>query len=256
VLQQSLDYRLISQAAAAAFAAARLLHFRLRTRFPFLFSYLVIQAIASAFFSATATNTRLYFWGYIALESIVWFVAAFAVREMFTLIFKDYPGLRTAGRWALYGALVLSIIGSLIIGAVFAPGRSHAASRLFYQMVLDRSINLSLTAIILILMLFLSRYPLNLDRNTYVASGFFSAMFLVEATIKLADSLSPHLNLAYLDYAGVGFTALCLMGWGIMLQAPNNEPAPVRPQANKQRETELLQQLETMNRILSRSVGQ
>jgi len=30
-------------------------------------------------------------------------------------------------------------------------------------------------------MLFLSRYPLHLDRNTYVASGFFSAMFLAMA---------------------------------------------------------------------------
>ena len=109
-----------------------------------------------------------------------------------------------------------------------------------------------LAVVILILMLFLSRYPLHLGRNTMVASGFFSAMFLAQAVVRLIDSVSPHLFAGYADYSEVGFTSLCFLGWGFMLQAAD-APAPTRVPVNKPREAELLQQLESLNQILSRS---
>lgn len=250
---QSPDYLLISQATAAAFAVVRLLHFGLRKKFPALFSYLLVIAFGSFVFSVLAIKSRVYYWAYLTTEAATWCVAALAVGEMFALIFRDYPGIRTVGRWALYAALVTSIAGSLAIGELFSANRSMSSSLLFYHQVFDRSISFILAVIVVILMTILSRYPLNLERNTYVASGFFSAIFLEGSAVKLIDSVSKQLAVAVVDRMDVGFTALCFLAWGLMLQ-PAAAPAPAKPPSSKPREAELLQQLDTMNRILSRSV--
>jgi hypothetical protein len=251
-ISESLNYPLISQAAAAAFTAARLLHFRLRLRFPLLFSYLIFSAALSLVFSVLSIRTHAYYWTYIVSQPLGWCAAALAVREMFALIFRDYPGLQTAGRWSLYVALGVSVAVSLLI-AQFPTGGAPSSAALRYVLIFDRSIGITLAVTIVILMAFLSRYPLNLDRNTYVASGFFSAIFLAMGAVKLADSVSTHLYLVYADYAEVAFAAMCFVGWGVMLRF-SEALAPVRAAVNKPRETELLHQLETLNQILSRSV--
>jgi hypothetical protein len=251
---QSPDYRLISQAAAAAFAAARLLHFRLRRRYPVLFSYLIVSTILSVVFSLLPVKSHAYYWAYIVTQPVAWCAAALAVREMFALIFKDYPGLQTAGRWTLYGALALSVVVAIALTkTLHASSGAPTSQELVYILWLDRSIGFTLAVTIAILMLFLSRYPLHLDRNTYVAGGFFSAIFLAAGAVKLIDSISTDLYSVYADYAEVTFAAVCFAGWGLMLGYAE-KPAPARAAVNKPREAELLQQLESLNQILSRSV--
>lgn len=249
---QSPDYRLISQAAAAAFAAARLLHFRLSSRYPILFSYLIVSTIVYSVFSVLSVKSHAYYWTYIVEQPVSWCVAALAVREMFALIFRDYPGLKTAGRWSFYGALAVSIAISIVFAKSFHPTSVPTSPQLIYMLQLDRSIGFTLTVTIALLMLSLSRYPLHLDRNTYVASGFFSAIFLADGAVKLIDSISKNLYFRYADYAEVAFAAVCFAGWGLMLRYADKR-APARAVANKPREAELLQQLESLNQILSRS---
>ena len=58
-IRQFPDYRLISQAAAAAFAAARLLHFGLRSRYPILFSYLIVSTIFYSLSSVLSVKSHV-----------------------------------------------------------------------------------------------------------------------------------------------------------------------------------------------------
>jgi hypothetical protein len=251
--RQPPDYLLISEAAAATFAVVRLLHFRMWFRLPALASYLAVIALRAVPLSVLDRSSAAYLWVYMVASPLICCAAALSVREMFALIFHDYPGLRTAGKWALYAALSLSLGTCLSVLRSPWPHESPNTRLLFYELAFERSITFSLAVIIIILMIFLSRYPLHLDRNAYVASGFFSAMFLAQAVVRLVDTLSPHLHAAYADYPEVGFTAACLMGCGMMLRAAS-APTPMRVAVNKPRETELLQQLESLNSILSRSV--
>jgi hypothetical protein len=247
------DFLLISEAAAATFAVARLFQFRLCKRFPVLIAYLLVTAFRAASLSILAGTSKPYLWVYLVTSPAICVVAALSVREMFALVFRDYPGLRTAGRWALYLALTLAI-GISFLG-VHAPWPNETPNTrlLFYELLLEHAAVFSLAVVIAFLMVFLSRFPLDLDRNTRVASGFFSAVFVAQAVVRLVDTLSPRLFAFYADYPEVCFTACCFIGWGIMLQ-PASAPAPVRGPANKQKETELLQQLESLNDILSRSM--
>jgi hypothetical protein len=245
------DYRLISEAAAAAFAIARLLHFRMLRKFPALISYLFAIAIRATILSLQDDKTHAYVVTYLIASPTVYCVAAFAVYEVFALIFLNYPGLRTAGRWAVYTALAIAVSATLLLLRKPWPGTPYDRL-IFYELVFERSITFGLAVIIIILMISLSRYPLHLGRNTYVASGFFSAMFLAQAVVRLIDTLSPANRARFADYPEVAFTALCLVGWGIMLR-PADAPEPARPPTDERREAELLHQLESLNSILSRA---
>lgn len=247
------NYLLICQAAAAAFAAARLLHFHLWRRFPFLYSYLVSKSIYDALLSVIADGSGIYLRIYLFGSTLFCLLGALAVYEMFSLIFRDYPGLRTAGRWALSGALVISLMAAAMMTGPPFPGETPLTQVLFYDISLDRSVHLSLAVVVIILMVFLSRYPLRLDRNVYVASSFFSATFVVQAIARLVDLTSPRLYTRYVDHPETVIAAICFLGWGIMLDRAM-EPLPKRAPAEPGRETELLRQLESMNSILIRSV--
>jgi hypothetical protein len=251
---QTSDILLILQAAAAAFAAARLLQFRLTSRFVFLFSYLAANVVFDLSLSTLPRNSLTYFWTFAVAAPINWITASLAVYQMFSLIFLDFPGLRTAGRWALNCALALSIIISAVILRAPQPNQSARTVVLYYELVFDRSVHFGLAVIIIVLILFLSRYPLHLPRNTYVASGFFSAVFLAESVTRLIDSLSPRLYANAVDTPEIAFVALAFAGWGFMLRSASAVPVPARPSVNSAREAELLRQLDALNGILTRSV--
>jgi hypothetical protein len=252
LLIQSRDYLIISEAAAAAFAAARLLQYRVAGRFRFLCTYLIATSLSCAVLSVLARGSRTYFWIFIASESLLCFVAVLAVQEMFALLFRAYPGLRTLGGWALSAALFVSLLIFLIF---FRPPWEHESPNtriLFYELALDRLVHFALAVVIMMQMYFLSHYPLRLDRTTKVASAFFSAMFLAQSAARLLDTLTPKLFVNGVDYSEVVFSALCFIGWGLMLQ-PDSVPAPRPSATQKPREAELLQQLESLNDMLSRS---
>jgi hypothetical protein len=249
--RSSPDYFLISEAAAATFAVARLLQFRMSRQFPALIGWLVVAAARAVSLSVLLGKSKAYEWVYLIASPVVFCVAALSVREMFALVFRDYPGLRTAGRWVLYAGLILSVIVSAIFAKAYWRSWAPGSRGVFYELVLERSVDASLAAIIVVMVLFLSRYPLDLDRNVYVATGFFSAMFLVQAASRFIDSISPHFYASYADYTDVCFTAACFVGWGIMLR-PVAAPRPPRP-PNKPREIALLHQIESLNEILVRS---
>jgi hypothetical protein len=251
---QTSDILLILQAAAAVFAAARLLQFRLTSRYIYLFVYLAATALFDLGLSLLTRRSHAYYWTYVAAGPTVWLTASLAVYQMFALVFRDFPGLRTAGRWALNAALALSMIVSVVILRAPLPNQSARTVALYYELVFDRSVHFALAAIIIVLILFLSRYPLHLDRNTYVASGFFSAVFLAESVTRLVDTLSPALYTNAVDTPEIAFVALAFAGWGILLRAASAAPVPARAPANPGREAELLRQLDALNGILSRSV--
>lgn len=251
---QSPDLLLILQAAAAAFAAARLLQLHLFKRFAYLFAYLATTAFFDLGLSVLDRHFHEYYWTYLVADPVVWLTASFAVFQMFSLVFLDYPGLKTAGRWALNGALALSLIAAAVILRTPWSFLSTRSTTLYYEMVLDRSVHFALAAIILVLILFLSRYPLHLERNTYVASGFFSAVFLAESVTRLIDGLTPALFSHAVDNPEIVFVTLAFGAWGIMLRTASSMPKPVRAAAGNIREAELLQQLDALNGILSRSV--
>jgi hypothetical protein len=240
------------EATAACLAAARLFCLGLTKRQPALLTFLVEAALASFALSSLSTDSPAYFWVFISYVVVNWIVSVYVVREMFALALDGYPGIRTAGRWAMYGATGLSVAVCVAITKVFWNGGPRGESNLFYVQVVNRSVVFTLAVIVAAILVFLARYPLHLHRNTYVSTSFFSAVFLSEAAVMLVDNLSPHLYSHVVDRIQIVFVAACFLGWALMLR-PQTAAASARVKFENSAEKELLQQLESFNSLLARA---
>jgi hypothetical protein len=238
-----------SQAAAAAIAAARLLSLRLAKRQPLLLAFFAATAVCNFGLGFVPIKSGAYFYGYLICQSILDLLAIGVVRELFSTISADYPGIQTAAKWVLNGAIAVSAIASLI---VFLPMRGPAANshRLFYVLQLHRSIVFCLAVIIISLLIFLSHYPLRLQRNTYTLSYIFSAIVLIDAADALIATMSPLMFSRRVDLASVIAVGICLITWALLMRS--EVPLTRSVAFRTAEEDELLQQLEHLNRTLSR----
>jgi hypothetical protein len=241
-------------ASAAAAAVIRLIHLNLAKAFPALLAYLVFVAVMNLGYGLLNEASALYFWSYIVLEPLECIFSIIAVRELFTLTLNDYPGIQTVGRWVMYAGVALALSISLLLTGFFWTGGvgGHTNSHLFYFEVSQRSVVFSLAFVIVTILLFLSKYPLHLARNTLVSSVCFCVMFLSEACRLLIDSLNPVMHIHYVDWAGTVFMSVCLVGWAAML-APEVAKAPAQVRFSTQSEDHLLQQLNALNQLMTRA---
>jgi len=241
------------QSAAALIALARLTYLNLTKQFRALAWYLSLLVVSHLLFGALSRQWVGYFWYYVALNPLESAAGIFAVRELIALIFANYPGIRTVGRWALYAAILVSVGTSIALTGLFSYSGSQPRSKwgLYYIGMEQRSINLTLVIAILAILFVISKYPLNLGRNTYLSCAFFSAMFLIEAGQLLVDGSKRLVFSELAENVAAISTSACLFVWGFLLRA-QAAPAP-RTAVPTAHEDRLLQQLEALNSLMIRT---
>ncbi|HEX4134197.1 MAG TPA: hypothetical protein VHY84_06205 [Bryobacteraceae bacterium] len=241
-------------AAAAAITVVRLLSLNLAKRFLALSAYLTFLIVMTAVYGLLNKASALYFWSYLILEPLECIFSIFAVRELFTLTFEDYPGIRTVGRWTMYAGVTLALAISLLVTGFFwsgaAEGRAH--SHLFYVEVSQRSIVFTLSLAIAAILLVLSKYPLHLSKNNVISSACFGFLFLCDAARLLIDSLAPKLYNNFVDWTEAAAVSACLLTWAALLK-PATETVPARVKFTAPDEEHLLQQLDSLNQLLAKA---
>lgn len=235
---------------AAAMAAGRFIQLDLSKRQPALLLYLAFIAFDLLTLGILDPRTSVYFRAYLCGNILSWFVSIFAVREAFSLTFESYPGIRTTGQRAIYWATGISVAFTFAITLYLTRGSTHGNRLQYLVLILDRSIVFTLAAVVIAVLVSLSHYPLHLGRNTLVSARIFSMVFLSEAIMTLSDSLSAYLFSVWVDIAQVIFAASCFVVWTFLLRP---EPVSQRVVFNDPRESELLQQLEAINQLLTRA---
>jgi hypothetical protein len=240
-------------AAASVAVAARFVYLGLPRQFPSLFGWLALLGVIDLTFGLLKATSTLYFWCYVVLESLKSILGIVAVRELFALTFGKYPGIRSVGRWAMYTAVSLAVgVSFLVTGFFWGGGPRGRSADLFYLEISQRSVVFTLAFVIVTILVFLSKYPLRLSRNTMVSSVLFSVLFLSEASQLLADSLAPRLFNLYVDCTYSILVAVCLLGWAALLR-PESARAPERITFSTPREDHLLQQLDALNQMMTRA---
>jgi len=219
--------RELLQSAAALTALARLTWLNLAKQFRALAWYLSLLSVSHLLAGGLSPKSLAYFWYYVALNPLESAAGIFAVRELIALIFANYPGIRTVGRWALYAGVAVSIGASLVLTRAFGYSGSQPRSKwgVYYIGMEQRSIKLTLVIAIIAILFVLSKYPLNLGRNTYLSCAFFSAMFLIEAAQLLVDSSKRLLFSHMTETVAAISVSACLFAWGFLMRA-KTAPAP------------------------------
>jgi hypothetical protein len=227
---------------------------RLFKVYPAFFAFLCVCAVLQGAAIVFGVSDRLYFFTYIILQPVRIFLSGLVVWELFRVIFKNYAGLRSLSEWAmgvaagiaLFG-FVLSLVGS---GAAFKPSPS-------VQMLLriERGVDMGLVIFVLIMLYFVSRYPIKLPRNNVAHTILYSIWFLGDAGILLASSfLSRPVAERLVNTGQTLFEIGCYLGWILLLSKEGeHRETQVRKPISAETEKALIIELDSLNQMLERA---
>ncbi|HLK49479.1 MAG TPA: hypothetical protein VKT49_15160 [Bryobacteraceae bacterium] len=231
----------------------RLVYNGLYKRYRALFAYLVFRFFytGALLFAFPNTGSRAYLWFFTLTEPAIWLFYVLIVIELYSLVLEKHRGLYTLGRWVLYGGLTVSL---LISGLALLPELSGGApqrSRLIpYYLAIERGVDFSLLIFLLLILLWLTQYPVPLSRNVLVHSLAYSILFLSN-TAGLLVRVMFGLNLARpVTTLFLAIGAICILMWLIFLTPKGEEVRVSLPSFGPEQEKRILSQLEALNKTL------
>jgi hypothetical protein len=221
--------------------------------YPFFFGFLCIPLIPQLALLIWGTRSRTFAHVWLYAEPVRNIFYILVVWELFSVIFRNYAGLRSLSRWVMGVAAAIAPVGLVLTFAA-------SESRLFVTKALvvirfERGIAFGLVIFIVILLYFISRYPIRLPRNNVVHAMLYSAWFLGDAAILLLSSFVPKAWGYSLVNAGLAMLEVSsYIGWAVLLSKTGEyQETRVRQNLSPEREQILIGQLNSMNEVLLRA---
>ena len=122
-----------------------------------------------------------------------------------------------------------------------------------YVYATERGVDFSLAIFILLILFFLTRYPVPLSRNVVVHAVVFSLFFLSNTFGLLLHSVfGLHLK-NEIDMLFMGTSSACMVAWLVLLNAKGEEVRLRTLQFGRGDEQRILLQLDSLNDILLRA---
>jgi hypothetical protein len=234
-------------------AAVRLFRNGLYLRYPALCSYLAFRVVSGAipFVFENSSHGGAYFILYVGTQPFIWMFYILMVREVYGLALASHRGIHTLGRWAMYIAIGVSVMLSFMsILARITPKTPQRSRFIGYIFAVDRGVNFALVLFILLILFFLSRYPVPLSRNVVRHSAILFLYFLSNTTgILLRSIYGPGAVSIHISTALLGVATLVILGW-LFLITPGGEQIRKVLGIAPEQEQRILQQLESLNATL------
>jgi hypothetical protein len=240
------------QAVAAAIAAARLVWLGLAERQWAMLTFLFVTTVSNLFFGLWPIQGQVYYWGYLTFQPVLLLVEIAVVFQLFQDTMSSYAGIQTAARRTLQAVVAISTLGSVTLTALSWDNDARRSIHAYYWLVVNHWVQFGLALMVIALILFLSRFPVRLARNTYVSCYFFCAVFLVEACDSLLATLSPLLFSRLVDMAAVLLVSVLLIAWTAMMRHQSADSVTEGVHFGNRDTGSLLLQLESLNQTLSR----
>jgi hypothetical protein len=235
----------------AALTVGKLLHTGLYKRYPIFFLYFLFRIPNSIWPLFVDIRSILYLNIWKATGVIVWIFYVLLTVELYRLVLSKYRGLQTVGRWAMYGSVVVSVTIAVLTLLPKMPKIPAHSRTLQLFLVVERGIDTALALFIILLLAFLSRYPVKLSRNVRVHAMVYSAFFLSSTISVLARAL---FGLRLGDTVNLVIAAIntCSVYAWLLFLSPAGEEVPVRPKMEHEQEHRLLSQLDALNAAMLR----
>jgi hypothetical protein len=167
--------------------AGRLAQLRLMGRYPVLFAYQCVATVRGLVLVVLLHGSRrlLGFYGpvYFASQLVVWILYFLLIIELYSRMVEEFSGIRRLGNLVLYSGLgIVAAACSILMlsdhqaGFDYYPLVSYLALQL-------RSVFLSLSALTLLLLLFVAHYRIRIRRNVWILYAFFGTYFVTSAAM-------------------------------------------------------------------------
>lgn len=219
-------------------------------RIPYMIGFLILSDL-KGLPGGDGVRSYLYFYAFYYSEPILLLAYILVVIELYSLVLERYKGLYTLGRWAMYGAVLISAtISVLTLLPKLGPSLPEPSKRLMYEVGAERGVDLALVIFILLIVWFLTKYPIPLSRNVVVHTVIYSVFFLSNALVLLWRTLlGYHVTLTFNVFT-TAIASACTLAWWFLLTARGEEVRVQVPQIRPESEQRILEQLDLLNATL------
>ena len=237
----------------AAVTALKLFKSGLFRRYRFFVAYLVFRVPYGICLLVLDVHSGLYQEFWTVTTPVFWILYILVVLELCGLILEKYKGLYTLGRWAMCLGLAVAVTLSLLsLLPHIAPATPQLSRIMGYILATERGVDFSLAIFILLILFFLSRYPVHLSRNIAVHSVVFSLFFLSNTLGLLLYSVFGVDVNGEINLFLMGISSACMVAWLVLLNAKGEEVRLSPLRFGRGDEERILLQLETLNSMLLR----
>jgi hypothetical protein len=238
----------------SALTAYKLYRTGLYRRYPVFFAYFVFRVPNGSWPFLFDLRSATYGWVWIATEPLLWMFYVLMVVELSRLILEQYKGLYTVFRWGMLASVaVAASISAISLIPRIRPDSPQRSKYFGLFLAGERGLDLSLAIFILLILLFLSRYPITLSRNVRVHAVVYSVYFLANTFGFLMRSLFGLQVATQVDLLIMLTSTGAMVAW-LFLLSPHGETIP-KPEnrSTEAHEQRLLAQLESLNALLLKS---
>src|SRR5664279_3040745 len=158
--------------------------------YPIFFAFFIFRIPNSIWPLFLDVSSNLYLHVWVLTEPFEFGFYVLMVVELYKLVLEKYKGLYTLGRWALYVSLAISVtISAISLIPQIKPSMPQPSKIMYYMLATERGINTGLAIFIILILCFLSFFPVKLSRNSRVHALVFSIFFLSHTFVALMRSL-------------------------------------------------------------------
>ena len=196
-------------------------------RYPIFFAFFIFRIPNSIWPFFLEVTSPLYQQVWILTEPLEFGFYVLMVVELYKLVLEKYKGLYTLGRWALSVSLVISIaISALSLLPRINPSMPQRSRIMFYVLATERGIQTGLALFILLILCFLSLFPVKLSRNVRMHALIFSIFFLSNTFVVLMRSLFGHAHGWEVNIILLGINVASVVAWLTLLRVAGEDSAP------------------------------
>ncbi len=227
----------------------KLLQTKLARSYRAFFAFCWFHVLQSGLVVSIGVTSDWYFKFWAVSLPVFWAICILSVHELCDLVLDRYRGLRTAGRWGMYAAVVIAAAISIL--TLLPKLKTAQQSRILpYLYRADRGVTLGLALFLLVMMFLLSRFPVKPNRNVIVHAAVYTLFFLGSAAVVLIRTFWGTRTPAAVDIAWSALQGVSAWCWFLLLSKRGEETQMNVPRYTAEQEERILLKLESLNATL------
>jgi hypothetical protein len=227
----------------------KLIKIKLARSYRAFFAFCCFQVVQTIVMLTLGITSALYFQFWAVTLPLSWLLGILALRELCGLVLDRYQGLKTAGRWGMYLAVVIA--AGISILTLLPHMKPAQRSRILpYIYPADRGVNFGLAIFVLVMLFLLSRFPIKPNRNVMVHATLYTLFFLSSAINILVHTFWGSKTPSAVDVAWSSVTATCAWCWFSLLNNQGEQGHMNVPHYTPEQEERILMKLEALNETL------
>jgi hypothetical protein len=237
---------------SCALATAKIFQTGIYKRYRALLGFLLLVFLDTllSLFVFSDLHSPAYLIQWEIFQPVTWVFSVWVVLELYSLILEKHRGLSTLGRWIQYLGFTTATVVSLVAMVPQMQPGSQPHPLVAYYNAIERGVDCGMLVFLVVILAWISRYPVPLSRNVVVHSVVYTVLFLSNTAgfftqVLFGWQLSRAMNTVLLAVFG-----LCVLAWFFLLSRKGEDIRVTVPRFTPEQEERILSQLDALNQTL------